>query len=499
MGTTTTFLAGWVGLGKDHAVPTQRSFAAGPVLGVAAACGLLLLVVSGRYGYHRDELYFLAAGTHLAWGYPDQPPLTPVLARLMSTLAPGSLVVLRLPSTLSAALVVLLTGVIAAELGARRNGQVFAAACAALAGVVLATGHLLSTATTDLLGWTVITWLLVRLLRGGSPSGWLLLGLAAGITLLANVLVAFLLLAVLGGLLIAGPRGVLRTRQLWIGAALAGAFVTPYLVWQARHGWPQLDVARNIAHGGSGTSTPRLLFLPEQVLIVGPWLTPVWVRGLIRLLRDRTLRGLAVAYLLLCLVFLVAGGKSYYVAGMYPLLLAAGAQPLLDWLRRKWLAPALLVLSAPVLLFGLPVLPVRSAGPVITANHDVGETIAWPQYVAQIAGRYHQQPAGTQILTSNYGEAGAVDRYGPRLGLPSAFSGHNGFADWGPPPPGTRTILAVGISPDILNAAFTDVRPAGRLDNGLGINNDEQGTDLFVCSEPRDTWTRLWPAFIRLG
>jgi len=242
-----------------------------------------------------------------------------------------------------------------------------------------------------------------------------------------------------------------------------------------------------------------VLFLPEQMLIVSPWLTPVWGVGLVRLLRDRALRSLAVAYLLLCLVFLVAGGKSYYVAGLYPLLLAAGAQPLLDWLRRKWLAPALLVLSAPVLVFGLPVLPVRSAGPIVKANHDVGETIAWPQYVAQIATLYHQQPAGTQILTDNYGEAGAVDRYGPNLGLPAAFSGHNGYAYWGPPPPGTTTILAVGIAPDILNRAFTDVHPAARLDNGLGINNDEQGTELFVCSEPRDTWTRLWPAFIHLG
>jgi 4-amino-4-deoxy-L-arabinose transferase-like glycosyltransferase len=413
----------------------------------------------------------------------------------MSTLAPGSLVGLRLPSTLSAALVVMLTGVIAAELGARRNGQVFAAACAALTGVVLATGHLLSTATTDLLGWTVITWLLVRLLRSGSPSGWLLFGLAAGITLLANVLVAFLLVAVLGGLLIAGPRQVLHSRWPWLGAAIAGALVTPYLIWQARHGWPQLDVARSIAHGGSGTSTPRLLFLPQQVLIVGPWLTPVWGVGLVRLLRDRTLRSLAVAYLLLCLVFLVAGGKSYYVAGLYPLLLAAGAQPLLDWLRRKWVAPALLVLSANVLLFALPVLPVRSAGPVITANWDVGETIAWPQYVAQIATLYHRQPPGTQILTSNYGEAGAIDRYGLNFDLPAAFSGQDGYAYWGPPPPGTRTILAIGMAPDVLDRAFTEVHPAGRLVNSLGINNDEQDTEMFVCSGPRDTWNRLWPSF----
>ena len=151
------------------------------------------------------------------------------------------------------------------------------------------------------------------------------------------------------------------------------------------------------------------------------------------------------------------------------------------------------------MLFALPVLPVRLAGWVVKANHDVGETIAWPQYVAQIATLYHQQPAGTQILTDNYGEAGAIDRYGPNLGLPAAFSGHNGYAYWGPPPPGTTTVLAVGISRDLLNRAFTEVRHAGWLHNGLGIDNDEQGTELFVCAGPRDKWTRLWPAFVHIG
>src|SRR3954469_485300 len=160
---------------------------------VATLTGVILLVVSGRYGYHRDELYFLEAGRHLSWGYPDQPPLVPFVARVVSAVAPGSLPALRLPSALIAAGGVLLAGMIAQRLGARPGGQVLAAAATGISGVVLAMGHLLSTAAFDLLGWTLVTYLLVRLLQGDDRRWWLLVGLVAGLTMLANVLVAFLL------------------------------------------------------------------------------------------------------------------------------------------------------------------------------------------------------------------------------------------------------------------------------------------------------------------
>jgi 4-amino-4-deoxy-L-arabinose transferase-like glycosyltransferase len=481
-------------------ITSARSpLARGPLTAVAIAVGSLLLVTSGRYGYHRDELYFLTAGRHLAWGYPDQPPLTPLLARLMSWLAPDSLVALRLPSTLSAAAVVLLAGLIARELGARRGGQLLAAGATGLCGVVLATGHLLSTTTTSLLGWTLVTLLLVRLLRGGTSHGWLLLGATAGITMLANILAAFLLLALLVAVLLVGPREVLRSRRPWLGGLVATLLASPYLVWQARHGWPQLDVASSIASGGSGTSEPRALFLPMQALMTGPWLTPIWVVGLVALWRDARLRCLAVGYLLLCVLFIGLGGKPYYVAGLYPLLLAAGAQPVLDGVRRRWVVPALFVLSTPALAVVLPLLPVRSADLVVGLDDDAGETIGWPGYVAQIAAVYREQGPGTAVVTANYGEAGAVNRFGPTLGVPMAFSGHNGFTYWDRPPDGTTTVVAVGISSAVLGRAFTKVIPAGRLHNDEGIDNDEQGVQLFVCEGPRRPWEQLWPAFARLG
>jgi 4-amino-4-deoxy-L-arabinose transferase-like glycosyltransferase len=236
--------------------PTRAAIAPsarGPVIAVGAFVTVLLIVVAGRYGYHRDELYFLACGRHLAWGYPYQPPLVPLIARAMSAIAPGSLTLLRIPSAISVGLIVVLTALTAREMGARRDGQIVAAVVMASGGVLYGTGHLLSTSTFDLLAWAWIVWLVVRLLRTGSSRLWLLVGLVAGIGLLATDLVAFLMAGLVVGLLVAGPRDVLRSPYLWIGGVVALALWSPYLAWQGAHGWPELAVSRSIAAGNSGT------------------------------------------------------------------------------------------------------------------------------------------------------------------------------------------------------------------------------------------------------
>jgi 4-amino-4-deoxy-L-arabinose transferase-like glycosyltransferase len=469
-----------------------------PSIAVAAATGLLLALVSGRYGYHRDELYFLEAGRHLAWGYPDQPPIVPALARLMSWLAPSSLPLLRLPSMLVAVAVVLLAGAMARRLGARPSGEAFAAAATATSGFVLAMGHLLSTATVDLLGWTLLTYLFVRLLQGdlAGPRPWLLAGLVAGVTLMANVLVAFLLVGVLAGLLISGPRALLRSRWPWVAAGVALLVGLPYLLWQANNGWPQLRVAGDIAAGGSGSSVSRPLFLPLLLVQAGPWLAPVWIAGLVRLRRDPRLRCLATAFLVLVVLFLVLGGKPYYLAGLFPLLLAAGAQPVVDRVWR-WVPAALVVLSLPAVLIALPVLPERAAGPAIAINYDLGETIGWPRFAAQVAAAYDGLPAGTAIVTGSYGEAGALDRYGPPLGLPRAYSGHNAYAEWGHPP-GRSPALMVGVDPGLLRDSCAELRTVGRLTSPHDLDIEENGTVLSWCV-PARSWRSLWPSFTQLG
>ncbi|HYY89539.1 MAG TPA: glycosyltransferase family 39 protein, partial [Chloroflexota bacterium] len=260
------------------------------VVSIAAGVTTVLVVFAGGYGYHRDELYFLAAGRHLAWAYADQGPFTPLVARAMGEIAPDSLMVLRIPSALAAGATVLLTGLLAREFGGGRRAQIIAAACTAVAGLVLFTGHILSTSTFDLLTWTAVTWLAVRAVRTGDDRLWLVAGVVLGVGLLNKPLPGFLAVGLLAGVLISGPRPLLRNPYVVGGCAIALLLFAPWIAWQASHGWPQIDVSRSIASGGSTSSQPWWTIVPFQVLVIGPLLAPVWIAGLVRLFRDPSVR-----------------------------------------------------------------------------------------------------------------------------------------------------------------------------------------------------------------
>lgn len=494
----------------EHSVRTE--LAGRSVLLIAVVTTALLVVSSGRYGYHRDELYFLAAGRHPAWSYPDQPPLTPLIARLMSAIAPDSLVVLRLPAALAAAATVLLTGALAREFGAGRAGQMLAAACVGFSGSTFAIFHTLSTTAFDVLCWTLVSFLLIRQLRGADSRGWLLVGLALGVALQNKTLIAFLVLALLIGLLGAGPRSVLCTPWFYAGGLLALLIAAPVGIWQAGHGWPQLALSRSIAAGGSTSSQPWYLFLPFQILLYSPLYVPIWAVGWWRLLRLpalRRFRCFAIAFALLAVLFLVTGGKPYYLAGLYPVLLAAGAQPAVAWAwrgrgvrRRGWLVAAV---SLSLLITGGLMLPVWPAtwlqgSPMMAVNPDVGETVGWPRLVATVGTVYSSAPPGSVVLTRNYGEAGAIDRFGPALGLPRAFSGHNAYGLWGPPLPSARgSAVVIGYSADQLSRWFASCRPGAVIDDGVGLDNQEQGRTVYICSGLRGSWAEIWPQLVRLG
>lgn len=472
-----------------------------PLLVVAGAVAALLVATSRRYGYHRDELYFLIAGRNPDWGYPDQPPLTPMIARLMDLVGPGSLVVLRLPSALAAAATVLLAGMLARELGGGRRAQLIAAACAGVSGITLVTGHFVSTTTYDVLFSAALCWLLARAARTG--EAWLLVpaGLVLGVGLLNKTLIGFLAAALLVGVLAVGPRALLRDSSLAMGAVIAAVCVAPWLVWQGLNGWPVLDMSRAIA--AEGDQGGRLGFLPFQLLLVSPVLVPVWVAGLVRLSRDRRFRFLAVGWALLAVFYLATGGKAYYLAGMYPALLAAGAVAADGWIgaargRLRLLGAAVGVSLVVGAVVGLAVLPARSLPAVLAVNPDAGEQVAWPRYVDQVAGVWNgltsTQRANGLVLTSNYGEAGAIDRYGPARGLPPAYSGHNGYADWRVPAGRAGPVVLVGFADDAERARlFGGCQEAATLDNGIGLDTEEQGVPVWVCGAPSRPWAELWP------
>ncbi|MEJ2860285.1 ArnT family glycosyltransferase [Actinomycetospora flava] len=494
------------------AVPrTERLLAAAPVL-LGLAVTVLLLAVSARYGFHRDEFYYLVSGRHPAWGYVDNPPLTPALARWQAAVFGASPTALRLVPAVAVGLCVVITGRMARELGGDRVAAAVAAACAAGAAFPLATGHMLSTSTLDVLVWTALSWLLVRALRDGGRV-WLAVGLVAGVGLLNKSLVAAFLGVVAAGVLAAGPRRVFRDPWLWGAAVLALAIWAPHLVWQATHGWPQLAFGQQIATVGNGGSEPRWTFPLFQLIEVSPFLVPVWVAGLWRLVRDPEVvwaRAFAVAYGLLFVLLLVAGGKHYYLAGLYPVLLAAGAVPVVAWMRRGPARPRVVgaVLAVNVVVVAwlmLPIVPERSlpGSPQVAVSPIPAETVGWPTFVATVAEVVRGAPPGTVVLTSNYGEAGAVDVFRATepafADLPPAFSGQNSYADWGPPPESATTVVAVGYDEAALRRWFTDVRVVTRIENEVGVDNEERGAPVAVASGRRDTWAALWPQIRRLA
>ncbi|MEV5839913.1 glycosyltransferase family 39 protein [Nocardia sp. NPDC052112] len=570
---------------------------------VAVLFAALLTAFATRYGYHRDELYFLAAGRHLDRGYPDQPPLTPLLARAMSAIDADSLLLLRLPSIAAATLVVVTAGLMARELGGGRGAQVLASVAAASAAMVLGIGHLLSTASFDMAAWMLVCLLVLVLLRdpqgwgvdrtgrrpevdagrgmrggramtdGREDSGggcavlnertgmagrsastlrggtggrdvaeahggrlapneragasgravadergraggrvglggragiggwWLGVGLVVGIGLQNKVLLIFPVAALVLALVLVGPRKIFATGYFPMAVGLALVIWLPYLWWQWRNGWPQWDMSRAIAGGSSGTSDSPVTFVLAQFGLMGPLLVPLWAFGLWRLWRDRRRRAFPVAYAVLFVVFLVSGGKAYYLGGMYPVLLAAGAVPVAAWLgsrRIRWTAVgSVIAVNAMVsaVLF-LPVLPVAvlKDSPVLAINYDAGETIGWPQLVRRIAEVRATLGPDIAIFTDNYGEAGAIERFGGEYGLPTPHSGHNSYWWWGPPGDTATAVITVGLDRDHLTPYFAEVEPAGRIDNGLGIDNDEQGRPLFICRKPRVPLSEMWPA-----
>ena len=464
----------------------------------------VLLATSTRYGYHRDELYFIVAGSHAAFGYPDQPPLVPLLSWSMNALAPGSLLLLRTPSALAAGATTTLAALIARELGGETRAQVIAAACTAVSGFALAVAHLVSTTTPDLLSTTVLGWLAVRAVVRGSGPSLLAAGVVAGVGVEAKPQVGLVALVMAATLLVVGPRAPLRSPWAVGGAIAAVVLAAPYVVWQTRHGWPQVTVASHIAGSQEGG---RAGFFPFQLVMVSPFLVPVWLAGLLAPFRRagwRQLRFLSITYAVMAVLYFAGDGHAYYLASLYPLVLGIGALPTAEWTlgarhRTRLLAAAIVISGAVSGVIALPLLPERSlqGSIVIALNSAQGDTVGWPSFVHTVSTAWREIPASerrhTSIFTQNYGEAGAIALLGPRLKLPQAYSGHDGFSEWRiPPVSDTRALLAGFNSP--LDAApyFDRCRTLATVDNGVGLNNQEQGLPVMLC-HVISPWTMLWP------
>lgn len=472
----------------------------GQIAAAMVVLAIVLAVLAPQYGYHRDELYFRMLPP--AWGYVDQPPLTPLLARGAIAVFGDDVVALRIVALLCAVTSLPLLALVAREVGGGRSAQALTVWGMAGTTMTFLFGHVLFTASLDLVVWPATLLFVIRAILRDDGRWWLAAGAVVGASSFNKLLVVVLLAGVAAGLALCGPRRWFRSGWLYAGAAFAAVVAAPNIAYQAANGWPQL--AMGAALGAENAGEVRIMMWPFLVLLVGPVLAPFWVIALIRVFRHapwHALRFLAVVFVGVVVFVFAAGAQFYYTFGILGVLVALGTVPVATWARtrgRRLTIGALLAVNAlGCAITSLPLLPVTwfGASGLATVNSASADQIGWERYVDQIAevARSHDADA---VIASNYGEAGALARFGDSL-LPVA-SGHNALWDLGPPPDSARTLVVVGGQLERVTGLFGSCEVIDRLDDGVGVDTEEQGEPVAVCSDPVAPWAELWPSFRHL-
>jgi Dolichyl-phosphate-mannose-protein mannosyltransferase len=455
------------------------------------------LAAGGRYGFFRDSLYFIVCGQRLAWGYVDQPPLIPLLARLMWDLSGGSNFVFMLLPAVAMAVTVALTAEFTRSLGGGPFSQVIAGLCMFGAPVFMADGSIFNTDVLQPLAWLGCSWCIVRLARTGNEKWWLAFGAIVGVAFLGKYLIGLYVAALFVGILATPLRRSFLKPWIWAGMALALVIMLPNLLWQAQHDWPFIELALNGAHGKNIVLSPVAL-LAREILLAGPLALPVWLAGLWAFgIKPRLTpyRAVAVSYVVMIALVVVLHGKDYYMVGIYPTLFAAGAVWVESKMRRVATRAAYAsLIAAGSLLFApitVPLLPVTTLiryakalhlAPQDSATENLklgvlpqyfADEFGWKEMAEKVAAVYNALPpeekAKAVFFGRNYGEAAAIDIFGRPLGLPPAISGQNSYYLWGPMGHDASVVILLSDNVKELQKEYREVRVAGMLDNPYAI------------------------------
>lgn len=488
------------------------------------------MLVSGRYGYFVDELYYLACSHHLAWGYVDQPPLIAGITWLERVTLGDSLSALHFLPAVAAGLRLFLTGLIARELGARRFGIALACVCVAVAPIYLGLDSLLTMNAFESLFWMGASLVALKIFNGASERFWLLFGVICGLGLLNKHSLLFFGFGIFVGLLLTSQRKQFTKPWIWLGGLLALLIFLPNLLWEIQRQFPTVELLQKVQQSGRNTEMGAGLFLLVQAFILHPLASPVWIAGLFELLRDREGKGwrvLGIAYVVLMICMLTLHGRMYYPAPAYPMLFAAGGLVFERWFAQleigRWLRPAYIallvvtgLLLAPFTYF--PMLTVDQyiaysrfmhLAPVRLENHQMGplpqiyaDQFGWQEMAQVVADAYHKLPPGEQkscgIFGQNYGQAGAIDFFGAKMGLPPAISGHQNYFYWGPRGYTGGCLIVMGDRPERLKELFESVELAGTVTHPLSM--PYQHFDVYLCRRPKfGTLEQVWPQIKRWG
>ena len=485
------------------------------LLALGAAVLVVHLLTGGRYGFHRDELATLDDARHLAWGYVAYPPVTPFFGWLSLKLFGTSLTGFRFFAAVSVSVAVVLTGLMARELGGSTGAQALAASAAI--PFALGAGSLMQYVAFDYLAWVACSYFFIRLCRSRDPRWWLAIGACVGLGMLTKYSMVVCAFAIATGALFTDLRPDLRSKWLWLGVAASLLIFLSNLLWQIQNDFVSLDFLRHI-HDRDVRIGRTKNFLPDQLkltlftfplAIVGLWFYLVSKTG-------RRFRAVGFLYAIPLIIFLVAKGRGYYLAPGYPLLYAGGAVSRAQTITRlrpvwrlslesfAWVSVVVTIFIAAAYL--VPLTPVGSAWArqAFKVNGDFREEIGWPELVKQVAGIRDslgpEERSRVAILTGNYGEAGAVSLYGGDYGLPKAICGTNSFwaRGYGDPP---ETLIVIGFSREFGDRYFESCELAGRITNKYGIANEETSDhpDILICRHLRESWPEFWKKFRRYG
>jgi hypothetical protein len=495
------------------------------VLCMAAALLIIHCIFNNRYDYFRDEFDYLACAKHLAWGYVDQPPLIPWLTRLSLITLGSALRAIRFLPALFMSLTVVLTAEITREFGGRAFAVICAAAAAVAAPAYVSDGSLLTTNCLEPLLWTGCAYFAIQAAKHDQPRYWLWFGLVAGIGMQEKYSIAVFGFGVVVGLLLTEQRHVLFNKWIWIGGLAAFVIFLPNLLWNVHYHWPFIELMRNIKAEGRDVALSPLEYFLQQCLLMQPLVAPIWIAGVLALLLWRPFRAyrfLGWSYLVSLTVFIALHGKNYYLAPIYPMLLAAGSvrfehaldRPRLGWLKPvsvtlilaggAWLAPVVMpVLSVDQYIAYQDKLPFK----VLRSEHShmaaalpqhYADQFGWHEIVSEVAVAWNRIPSAERsdcgIFAQDYGQAGAIDWYGPSYNLPPSLSGHQTWFLWGPRGYSGNCLIVLDDTQEKLKSMFAQVEFVGNSpDNPYAL---KKNIPVFICKGRKfnGTLAEVWPS-----